>query len=215
MEQRTDEWYSARCGQLGASQISKALAKGRAGAESSTRRNLIAELVAMRLTGQAPDGFTSAAIQWGIDNEPIARASYEVLHGIDVEQEGWIPHPSIEWTGCSPDGLIGDDGLIEIKCPNTATHIDYLLGGVAPAEYHYQMLWQMECTGRKWCEFVSFDPRMPEDMQLFVVRFARDEDRIHEMRVGVTKFLSEVDDVISKLTAIRERKMACSQNPKA
>lgn len=206
MEQRTDEWYRARCGQLGASQISKALAKGRGGAESATRRNLIAEIVAMRLTGQAQEGFTSAAIQWGIDNEPLARASYEVKTGDFVDEVGWVPHPSIEWTGCSPDGLVGDQGLVEIKCPNTATHLDYLLAGTVPAEYQLQMLWQMECTGRAWCDFVSYDPRMPEEHQLFIVRYMRDDDRLSEVRAGVVKFLDEVNEVIDKLAEIAKTK---------
>lgn len=206
MEQRTDEWYMARCGQLGASQVSKALAKGRGGAESATRRNLIAEIVAMRLTGTAGEGFTSAAIQWGIDNEPLARSAYEISKGLFVEEEGWIPHPTIEWTGCSPDGLVEDDGLVEIKCPNTATHLDYLLAGEPPAEYKNQMLWQMECTGRKWCDFVSYDPRMPDDMQLFVVRYMRDDEKLKELREGVMKFLDEVNEMLVKLQAYRESK---------
>lgn len=206
MEQRSDEWYRARCGQLGASQVSKAISKGRGGAESSTKRNLIAEIVAMRLTGTAPEGFSSAAIQWGIDNEPLARSAYEISKGIFVDEDGWIPHPSIEWTGCSPDGLVGDDGLVEIKCPNTATHLDYLLAGEPPAEYKNQMLWQMECTGRKWCDFVSYDPRMPEDMQLFVVRYMRDDERLKELREGVVKFLDEVNEMLVKLQAYRESK---------
>jgi len=201
-EQRTDEWYRARCGQLGASQISKALAKGRAGAESATRKNLMAEIIAMRLTGVTPEGFTSASIQFGIDNEPMARSAYEVTYGIFVDQTGWVPHPSIEWTGCSPDGLVGDDGLIEIKCPNTATHIDYLLAGIAPSEYHLQMLWQMEVCNKTWCDFVSFDPRLPEDLQLFTVRFMRDDDRLNEIREGVKKFLSETEEVLTKLKEI-------------
>lgn len=202
MEQRTDEWYRARCGQLGASQISKALAKGRNGAESSTRRNLLAELVAMRLTGQAPEGFTNKAIEHGIEYEPIARALYEIKSGLDVLEDGWIPHPSIEWTGCSPDGLVSDKGLVEIKCPNTATHIDYLLAGVVPSEYQNQMLWQMECTGRNWCDFVSFDPRLPEKLQLFVVRFNHEESRLKEIREEVIKFLIEVQSTVEKLSAL-------------
>lgn len=203
MEQRTDEWYRARCGQLGASQLTAALAKGKAGAESSTRRNLIAEIVAMRLTGEAPAGFTSQAIQWGIDNEPIARAMYEIKTGNDVTEVGFIPHPDIEWTGASPDGLVGSDGLVEIKCPNTATHIDYLLAGKVPAEYTKQMLWQMECTGRKWCDFVSYDPRMPPEYQLFLVRYEKDNDKLDEMREGINLFLYDVIEIIAKLKGLK------------
>lgn len=204
MEQRSPEWYQTRLGQLGASQISKAIAKGRAGQESSTRRNLMAELVAMRLTGVTPEGFTSAAIQWGIDHEMEARVAYEIASGNLVDQEGWIPHPSIAWTGCSPDGLIDANGLVEIKCPNTATHIDYLLAGDPPAEYQLQMLWQMEVTGRGWCDFVSYDPRLGESLQLFVVRYYRDDMRLDEIRPEVIKFLNDTDQMVSKLRTIAE-----------
>lgn len=199
MEQRTDEWYRARCGQLGASQINKVLAKTKTGAESATRKNLIAELVCMRLTGQSPEGFTSAAMQWGIDNEPNARTAYEFIKNVDVIQTGWIPHKTIEWTGCSPDGLVGDNGLIEIKCGNTATHIEWMLAGVPPKEHQNQMLWQMEVCDKQWCDFVSYDPRLPIDLQLFIVRLDRDEEKIKLIREEVIKFLQEVDEMIDNL----------------
>jgi len=204
--QGSPEWFEARRGFVGASSINDVMAVTKSGGEAATRRNLRARIIAERLTGVCADSFSSAAMQWGTDNEPIARALFEVTSGLDVEQVGFILHPEIKMTGASPDGLIGDKGLIEIKCPNTATHIDYLLGGVAPSDYHNQMLWQMECTGRDWCEFVSYDPRMPEDLQLFQVRFMRDEARIESLRSGVIKFLSEVDEVLIKLNAIREGK---------
>lgn len=203
IEQLSPEWFEARRGFVGASAINDVMAVTKSGGEAATRRNLRARIIAERLTGICADSFTSAAIQWGVDNEPIARAAYEVATGNEVEQVGFILHPEIKMTGASPDGLIGADGLIEIKCPNTATHIDYLLGGVAPTEYRNQMLWQMECTGRNWCDFASYDPRMPEDMQLFVVRFMRDDARIAELREGVIKFLSEVDSVLVKLSEYR------------
>ena len=206
MIQGSEEWFNARRGFVGASVIGDVMAKGKNGAPSSTRRNLMARIVAERLTGQSPESFTSAAIQHGIEHEPIARALYEVSRYIDVEQVGFILHPTIKMTGASPDGLVGDKGLIEIKCPNTATHIDYLLGGVAPTEYRNQMLWQMECTERDWCDFASYDPRMPDDMQLFVVRYMRDDEKLKEIREGVIKFLEEVDEVLYKLQAYRESK---------
>lgn len=205
MIQGSPEWFEARRGFVGASAINDVMAVTKSGSEAATRRNLRARIIAERLTGICAESFTSSAMQWGIDNEPIARAAYEVATGNEVEQVGFILHPSIKMTGASPDGQIADDGLIEIKCPNTATHIDYLLGGVAPSEYRNQMLWQMECTGRKWCDFASYDPRMPEDMQLFVVRFMRDDARIAELREGVTKFLREVDEVLVKLNEYRNR----------
>lgn len=207
MIQGSPEWFEARRGFVGASAINDVMATTKSGGEAATRRNLRARIISERLTGVCADSFSSTAMQWGVDNEPIARANYEVLYGVDVDQVGFILHPEIKMTGASPDGLIGDDGLIEIKCPNTATHIDYLLGGVPPMEYRNQMLWQMECTGRKWCDFVSFDPRMPDDMQLFVVRYTRDEEKIKELRAGVVKFLDEVNEVLNKLQDYRERKI--------
>lgn len=205
IEQGSPEWFALRVGLVTASRLNDVMSTLKSGGEAATRKNYRAQLVAERLTGAKAESFTNGAMQWGIDNEPLARASYEVLHGIDVEQVGFIKHPVIEWTGASPDGLIGDDGLIEIKCPNTATHIDYLLAGVVPSDYKNQMLWQMECSGRKWCDFVSFDPRMPEDMQLFVIRYHRDEERLKELREGVVKFLDEVNEMLVKLQAYRER----------
>lgn len=200
-EQGSEEWFNQRIGLATASRMNDVMATLKSGGEAATRKNYRAQLIAERLTGTKADNFTNGAMQWGVDNEPIARAMYEVSRGVDVEQVGFVAHPSIGMTGASPDGLIGEDGLIEIKCPNTATHIDYLLSGVVPSDYKNQMLWQMECTGRKWCEFVSFDPRMPENMQLFVVRYERDDLRLDELREGVIKFLDEVNAMIVKLMA--------------
>jgi putative phage-type endonuclease len=202
--QGSDEWFAQRIGQVTASRLNDVMATLKSGGEAATRKNYRAQIIAERLTGAKADSFTNAAMQWGTDNEPIARANYEVLYGVDVDQVGFVRHPLIAKTGASPDGLIGDDGLIEIKCPNTATHIEYLLAGIPPFDYRNQMLWQMECTGRKWCEFVSYDPRMPDDMQLFVVRYMLDEDKMKELRSGVLKFLDEVDEVMEKLQAYRD-----------
>lgn len=193
------EWLAARAGCLTASAIADMLAKTKTG-ESASRANLRARLVAERLTGIPQDGFSNAAMQWGNEQEPFARAAYEIHSGNLVDQTGLVMHPSIPYAGASPDGLIDDCGLVEIKCPNTATHIKYLLSGDAPKEYQPQMLWQMECTERKWCDFVSFDPRMPSHLQLFVVRFDRDEDRLNDVRAEAVKFLAEVDGLIKQLT---------------
>lgn len=206
MIQGSEAWFNARRGFVGASMINDVMATTKSGGEAATRRNLRAKIVAERLTGQSADSFSSAAMQWGVEHEPIARALYEVSRGIDVEQVGFILHPEIKMTGASPDGLVEDKGLIEIKCPNTSTHIDYLLGGVAPSEYRNQMLWQMECTNREWCDFASYDPRMPDDMQLFVVRYIRDDEKLKELRAGVIKFLEEVDEVLFKLQEYRKGK---------
>jgi putative phage-type endonuclease len=206
IEQGSPEWFAARIGKVTASKLNDVMATLKSGGEAATRKNYRAQLIAERLTGTKMESFTNAAMQWGTDNEPIARAMYEIKTGNDVAQVGIIDHSFIPMTAASPDGLIGNDGLIEIKCPNTATHIDYLLAGVAPADYHNQMLWQMECTGRAWCDFVSFDPRLPEDLQLFIVRFNRDDARLEEMRLGVEKFLSEVNVVIEKLNQLRGKR---------
>lgn len=198
IEQGSDEWFAQRIGLVTASRMNDVMATIKSG-EAAVRKNYRAQIIAERLTGVKADSFTSAAMEWGVSNEPIARAMYEVSTGADVDKVGLVLHPVIKMTGASPDGFIGEDGLIEIKCPNTATHIDYLLGGVVPAEYKNQMLWQMECTDRKWCDFASFDPRMPDDMQLYVIRYHRDEDKLLELRAGVLKFIGEVDDTLEKL----------------
>jgi putative phage-type endonuclease len=205
MIQGSPEWHEARRGFLGASAINDARSVIKSG-EAASRRNLRAKIIAERLTGICEESYTNSAMQWGIDNEPIARALYETTIGSDVDQCGFILHPEIKMTGASPDGLIGNDGLIEIKCPNTATHIDYLLAGIVPTQYRNQMLWQMECTGREWCDFVSYDPRMPEHMQMFCIRFNRDEDELNEIREDVIKFLDEVNAVIDRLQIISQQR---------
>lgn len=196
--QGSQEWLLARVGCLTASAISDMMTRTKTGWGAS-RDNLRAKLVAERLTGLPQESFSNASMQWGTEHEPFARAAYEVARGVMVDQVGLVMHPTIAYSGASPDGLIGDDGLIEIKCPNTATHIEYMLAGEAPKKYQFQMLWQMECTGRQWCDFASFDPRMPEDLQLFIVRFERDQGRINEMKAEAINFLAEVEEVIQQL----------------
>lgn len=201
MNQGTAEWLAARAGLVTASRIADVMAKTKTG-ESASRANYRAQLVAERLTGKPQESFSNAAMQWGTEQEPMARSAYEIQRGEMIEQVGLILHPSITMAGASPDGLIGDKGLIEIKCPNTATHIDYATSGKAPTKYELQMLWQMECTGREWCDFVSYDPRMPFDMQLFIVRFHRDEKRISEIIAEVTKLNAEIEEQINKLKKV-------------
>jgi len=198
MEQRTDEWFAARLGKVTASRIADVMAKTKTGYGAS-RANYMAELIVERLTGQKGDSYQNAAMIWGTNTEPLARAAYEAHRGVLVEETGFVPHPSGAMTGASPDGLVGDDGLVEIKCPNTATHIDTLMSDDAPPKYFAQMQWQMACTGRAWCDFVSFDPRMPEEMQLFVVRVERDDTWIIMAEEAVQAFLSELDEMVSKL----------------
>lgn len=197
--QQSEEWFAARLGKVTASRVADVIARTKTG-PSASRANYMAELVAERLTGARGETYTNAAMQWGTDNEPEARLAYEFRHDVTVEQVGFIAHPSIEMSGASPDGLVAADGLVEIKCPNTATHIETLLTGTIPAKYETQMLWQMACTGRAWCDFASFDPRLPEEMRLFVKRFARDDARIAEMEEQVREFLFELDTTVRRLS---------------
>jgi putative phage-type endonuclease len=202
IEQGSPEWFAARLGRVTASRVSDVVAKTKTGWGAS-RQNYLAQLVAERLTGETADSYTNAAMQWGIDTEPQARAAYEFLRDADVTEIGFAIHPTIPMAGASPDGLIGDDGLIEIKCPNTATHINTLRTDSIPAKYTTQMLFQMACTGRQWCDFASFDPRMPADLQLFVRRFQRDDKQVEILESAVDEFLTEVDKTIIALTERR------------
>lgn len=198
--QGSAEWLASRAGKVTASRVVDVMAKIKTG-EAAARRDYRAQIVAEILTGKPQeDGFTNSAMQWGTEQEPFARSAYEVAKDLMVDQVGLVLHPSIERAAASPDGLAGD-GLLEIKCPKTATHLQYLLAGAVPTQYQPQMLWQMACTERAWCDFVSFDPRLPEDLQILIVRFERDDRRIKEMEDEVTLFLSEVDATIEKLKA--------------
>lgn len=199
-EQGTPEWHAERCGKVTASRIADMLSKTKLGWAAS-RANYKAQLVAERLTGIVADGYSNAAMQWGIDTEPDAVAAYAFYHGVDPEPVGFVPHPEIAMSGASPDRLVGSDGLVEIKCPNTSTHIETLLGGSVPGKYRLQMQWQMACTGRQWCDFVSFDPRMPEDMRLFVRRMERCPETIAEIAKEVTAFIAEIDETVERLIA--------------
>lgn len=192
MEQRTKEWYAARLGKLTASRLSDALDITKKGEEGAKRQNYRLELLAERFTGLPVEFFETAAMRWGTDCEPLARAAYEAETGNLVTEVGFIDHPSLEWAGASPDGLVGDDGLLEIKCPTTQSHIKYLLGGVAPDQYKNQMAWQIICTGRKWCDFVSYDPRMTEGLQLLIVRYEPSAEELLDISIKATAFLETV-----------------------
>lgn len=189
--QGSPEWLAARAGSLGASSIVDIMAKTKSGWGAS-RANCAARLIAERLTGVPSESFTNSAMQWGNDTESHARAAYSFRTDFDVVEVGLIRHPSIEGTHASPDGMVSDDGLVEIKCPNTSTHIDTLLGQNVPSKYIMQMQWQMACTNRAWCDFVSFDPRMPESMRFFMRRVERDNALIAELEKEVLIFLAEV-----------------------
>lgn len=196
--QGTPEWKALRAGRVTASRIADMMARTKSGWGAS-RANYAAQLVAERLTGEIAESFTSAAMQWGTEQEPEARIAYEFRMDAAVQEVGFVPHPTIVMSGASPDGLVGDDGLIEIKCPNTATHIDTLLSAKPDAKYVQQMQWQMACTGRKWVDFCSFDPRLPESMRLFVTRVPRDNDWIAELEREAAIFLAEIESTVSAL----------------
>lgn len=196
--QGTPEWHAARAGRVTASRIADLMATTKSGWGAS-RGNYLAELVAERLTGTVAESYSNAAMKWGTETEPQARAAYEFYADATVTEIGFVIHPTIEMSGASPDGLVGDAGLVELKCPNTATHIETLLSGVIPDKYIKQMQWQMACTGRKWCDFASFDPRLPARMQLFVQRITMDPSNTIEKEVR--QFLQEVDAKVAALTA--------------
>ena len=197
MEQRTDDWYAARLGKVTASRVADVIAKTKTG-YSASRDNYMADLIVERLTGQKASTFTNAAMERGVEQEPHARADYSARTGELVEEVGFIDHPAIPMSGASPDGLVAD-GLVEFKCPNTSTHLDTLLADDVPTKYVTQMQWQMACTGRQWCDFVSFDDRLPTHLQMFVKRVQRDDKRIAELETEVRKFLAEVDEKVTKL----------------
>jgi putative phage-type endonuclease len=199
MEQRSEEWFAQRRGKVTASRIGDILATIRNGNWAASRKNYAAQLVTERLTNKDPEPFTNEAIEWGIAQEAPAREAYTKATGSAVEEVGFVNHPTMEFAGASPDGLIGEDGLLEIKCPTTATHIERLLGADIPESYRLQMFWQMACTGRKWCDFVSFDPRLPEDMQLFIKRYERDDKEVEYIEQEVDLFLREVEATVRNL----------------
>jgi putative phage-type endonuclease len=198
MEQQTNEWYEARLGKVTASRVADVIAKTKTG-YSTSRDNYMAQLICERLTGQKGESFTNAAMEHGTQTEPLARSAYENARNLLVKEVGFINHPRIKMAGASPDGLVAEDGLVEIKCPNTATHIDTLLSGKVPTKYITQMQWQMLCCQRKWCDFVSFDNRLPEHLQLFVQEVEFDPEYAAMLEKEVVLFLTELDNKVAKL----------------
>jgi len=205
MEQRTEEWFAARMGKVTASRVADVIAKTKTG-YSTSRENYLAQLVCEVLTGKPAESFTNAAMQWGVDQEPLARAAYESYQNVLVDEVGFLTHPTIWESGASPDGLVGDLGMVEIKCPNTATHIDTLLTQTVPGKYNTQMQWQMACAGRHWCDFVSFDPRMPLDLQLFVKRVEYDPPYVAMLEKEVIQFLGDLDNKVAQLNKLKVTK---------
>lgn len=201
LEQGSDAWLQYRCTRVTASRVADICRKTKSGT-SASRANYLAELVCGRLTGQPSDsGFKSAAMLKGTELEPEARAAYEFYSGLDVVQVGLVEHPTIDMAACSPDGLVGDVGLVEIKAPLVSTHIETLLSEQIPADYRTQMFWQMSCTGRAWCDYVSYSPSLPETMRLFVKRVTRDPHEIVRLETEVRTFLAELDEKLAALNA--------------
>jgi putative phage-type endonuclease len=202
MEQRTEEWFAARCGKVTASRVADIVAKTKTG-YSTSRENYLAQLVCERMTGKPAESYSNTAMQWGTDQEPFARAAYEAAKDVLVQEVGFVVHPNIENAGASPDGLVGEFGLVELKAPNTATHIQTLLDQKVPDKYNIQMQWQMACTGRQWCDFASFDPRMEEGLQLFIKRVEYHPLYVAELEKEVINFLMDVEDKIRKLNKLK------------
>jgi putative phage-type endonuclease len=202
MEQRTDDWFAARLGKVTASSLYKVLAKTKTG-YGADRGNYMTQLVLERVTNTKADSYTNAAMQWGIDQEPFARAAYEAAKGVLVDEVAFVPHPTIEMAGASPDGLVGDDGMVEIKCPDSKTALEcWLSDNPVEGKYFAQMQWQMRCADRDWCDYVVFDPRMPAKAQLFVTRVKRDDEWLATTEAEVVKFLAEVDAKVAALKKI-------------
>ena len=200
MEQRSEEWFAARCGKVTASRVADIIAKTKTGA-SASRENYLAQLVCERLTGKPAESYSNAAMQWGTDTEPFARAAYEARMDLLVTEVGFIDHPWITNSGASPDGL-ANEGMVEIKAPNTANHLQTLLDRKVPEKYITQMMWQMACADRPWCDFVSFDPRLPERHQLFIKRINYDPEMVNLLENSVIQFLGDVDLKIQQLESL-------------
>ena len=200
MEQRSDEWFQARLGKVTASRISDVLAAPTTAAYTNYQAQLIAE----RLTGEPYESHVTSAMQWGVDTEAEARSMYEFMTDKTVMDVGFVPHFIIKESGASPDGLVDLNGQIEIKCPNTATHIKTFTSGTIEKKYRNQMTWQMACTGRHWCDFVSYDPRLPAEYNLCIIRFERDDEEIKQMELKVKEFLKALDVKLSEMNVKKE-----------
>lgn len=201
LKQGSPEWHQARLGKVTASRVADVTARTKSG-YSASRANYAAQLICERLTGQPTESYTNAAMQHGTDCEPKARIAYQFMQDVTVLEEGFIDHPRILNSGCSPDGLVGADGMIEIKCPNSATHIETLLGEPVDGKYIKQMQWQMACAGRNWCDFVSFDPRLIPELQIKIIRVARDDAMIRDLEQEVEAFLNELVVKLVRLEAL-------------
>lgn len=209
VEQRSSEWFSARCGSVTSSRVAQVIAKRKDGKESAERRNLRYEIVCERLTGNISDNYVSRYMKDGIEREPAAADEYQLRTGVFVEPVGYVQHPRIKWAGWSPDGIIGKTGAIEAKCPKPETHIAYLLGGEIPEDYLPQCRWGLSCGELDWIDFVSHHPAFPHDSEIFIKRLYRDKENeaiIRGMEAEVEQFLSEVEAMVEKLGGMPDRK---------
>jgi putative phage-type endonuclease len=205
VSQNTPEWIVARIGCATASRVKDVMDFGAKGKESAKRRNYRMEVVQELLTGRAADHFVTPAMEFGLENEDLAVEAYGMKIGVELEPGGFWVHDRISRFAASPDRLLGDDGLLEVKVPTVATHLEYIIAGVIPEDYVPQMLAQMSCTGRKYCDFVSYRPDLPKFLQLFVRRLPRDEEKVAEVESAVEKFLGEVAETIELLGQAREQ----------
>ena len=197
--QGTAAWFYARVGCCTASRFDDVIAKKKDGKPTAQRKNYLMELVIERLTGQPSDHWTSAAMQWGTDQEQLSRMAYEAATGAMLQAVGFIKHPTLPAVGATPDGLIDEDGGFESKSPfNTANHIYTILDGM-PTEHMAQVQGGMWVTGRKWWDFQSFDPRLPEPLNRYVQRIERNEDYIKQLAEEVIAFNAEVEAMLKRL----------------
>lgn len=197
--QGSAEWLEVRRGKITASRIADVLAVLKKGGEGADRRNYRIEQIAERLSGRSEDHYVSPEMEWGTEFEPIARSAYEIATESMVDTVGFVLHPTFDFAGSSPDGLVGDDGGLELKCPKTTTHIKWLMDGKVPEEHQAQCLWHMTCCERKWWDFMSFDPRLPDGLKIFIARMERDDERIAAIESEVARFNDEVEATIAQL----------------
>lgn len=204
-EQGSPQWLKAREGKITASRMADVLNYLKKGGESQKRADYRVELIAERLTGLAADYYVSPEMKWGTENEPFARSAYEITTGNFLDQVGFVLHPTLDYAGASPDGLYGRHGGAEFKCPKSTTHLEYMIAGSVPEAYIPQMNMEMLCCERDWIDFVSFDPRMPKDLQLFIVRHNRDDAKIAEIEAEILRFETEINDQTVRLYGLQRK----------
>jgi putative phage-type endonuclease len=201
IEQGTDAWKMLRLGKVTASRIKDIVATTKSG-YSTSRDKYMTQLLLERITNTVAESYSNDAMAWGTEQEPYARANYESKMGVLVDQVAFVDHPTIPMSGASPDGLVNDDGLVELKAPMSHTHLESLLGGI-DNQYLTQVQWQMAVTNRSWTDLCSYDPRFPEHLRLIVKRINRDNAYIANLEKEVVKFLTELDDKVNKLNELK------------